>query len=93
MNQLKTRLAVSEQEVRDKEQVLAKSSDLLGTEQESKVIKVYYRSVTDNKNGDKYDTVITLIFRTPKNNYFSPGRNSRVQKNNYHFNQVTVVEI
>ncbi len=37
INQLKTRLAVSEQEVKDKDEVMKKTSDLLHTEQEHKV--------------------------------------------------------
>ena len=37
INQLKMRLAVLEQEVKDKEDVLKKTSDLLSTEQEQKV--------------------------------------------------------
>ena len=37
INQLRTRVAVLEQEVKDKEHVLLKSTDLLGSEQEKKV--------------------------------------------------------
>ena len=37
INQLKMRVAVFEQEIKDKEQVLAKSTDLLGAEQDKKV--------------------------------------------------------
>ena len=37
INQLRMRVAVFEQEIKDKEQVLAKSSDLLGAEQDKKV--------------------------------------------------------
>jgi len=37
INQLRMRVAVLEQELKDKEQVLSKSSDLLGAEQDKKV--------------------------------------------------------
>ena len=37
INQLRMRVAVLEQETKDKEQVLAKSTDLLGAEQDKKV--------------------------------------------------------
>ena len=37
INQLRMRVAVLEQEIKDKEQVLSKSSDLLGAEQDKKV--------------------------------------------------------
>lgn len=37
INQQRTRIAVLEQEVKDKEQVLARSSDLLDSEQDQKV--------------------------------------------------------
>ena len=37
VNQLRTRLAVAEQEVKDKEEVMRRTSDLLGTEQDHKV--------------------------------------------------------
>lgn len=37
INQMRTKLAVLEQEVKDKENLIAKSSDLLGSEQDQKV--------------------------------------------------------
>lgn len=37
LNHLRTRAAVMEQEIKDKEQVLARSTDLLGSEQDKKV--------------------------------------------------------
>lgn len=37
INQLRMRVAVLEQEIKDKEQVLTKSTDLLGAEQDKKV--------------------------------------------------------
>lgn len=42
INQLRMRVAVLEQEIKDKEQVLTKSSDLLGAEQEKKVLLFKY---------------------------------------------------
>ena len=41
VNQLRTRLAVLEQEVKDKGDVVRRTSDLLGTEQEQKVLTVF----------------------------------------------------
>lgn len=41
INQLRMRVAVLEQEIKDKEQVLTKSSDLLGAEQEKKVCHLF----------------------------------------------------
>lgn len=41
INQLRMRVAVLEQEIKDKEQVLTKSSDLLGAEQEKKVYHLF----------------------------------------------------
>jgi len=43
INQMRTKLAVLEQEVKDKENLIAKSSDLLGSEQDQ---KVYYVNKT-----------------------------------------------
>jgi len=40
INQLRMRVAVLEQEIKDKEQVLTKSSDLLGAEQDKKVVNL-----------------------------------------------------
>ncbi|XP_046374795.2 spindle assembly abnormal protein 6 homolog [Haliotis rufescens] len=49
VNQLQTRIAVLEQELKDKEQVLSKSSDLLGSEQEK---KRKYEEDLDRKHKD-----------------------------------------
>jgi len=38
VNQLKTRIAVLEQEVKDKEEVMGKTHDLLSTEKDQKVV-------------------------------------------------------
>jgi spindle assembly abnormal protein 6 len=43
INQMRTKLAVLEQELKDKENLIAKSSDLLGSEQDQ---KVYYVNKT-----------------------------------------------
>jgi spindle assembly abnormal protein 6 len=37
INQMRTKLAVLEQELKDKENLIAKSSDLLGSEQDQKL--------------------------------------------------------
>lgn len=41
INQMRTKLAVLEQEIKDKENLIAKSSDLLGSEQDQKVCLNY----------------------------------------------------
>ncbi len=50
MNQMQMRIAVLEQELKDKEQVLSKSSDLLDSEQDKKVgvtqFHLYYSPLT-----------------------------------------------
>lgn len=64
INQLKTRLAVLEQEVKDKGEVMAKTSDLLGTEQEQKVgrqLDIHGKEIT-RKHAV---IVITLVLNYP----------------------------
>ena len=63
INQLRTKAAVLEQEIKDKEQLLQKTSELLTTEQTQKVVNEYKNLLWRVKNGPNFSTFVFSHFQ------------------------------